>query len=34
MKYVIINTASGAEKNLNGTATIPIIEAVPVGHRA
>jgi subtilase family serine protease len=27
MKYVIINTASGVEKNLNGTATIPIIEA-------
>jgi uncharacterized membrane protein len=27
MKYVIINTVSGAEKNLNGTATIPIIEA-------
>jgi subtilase family serine protease len=27
MKYVIINTASSAEKNLNGTATIPIIEA-------
>jgi uncharacterized membrane protein len=27
MKYVIINTVSGAEKNLNGTATIPIINA-------
>jgi uncharacterized membrane protein len=27
MKYVILNTGSGAEKNLNGTATIPIIEA-------
>jgi subtilase family serine protease len=27
MKYVIINTVSSAEKNLNGTATIPIIEA-------
>jgi len=27
MKYVIINTATSGEKNLNGTATIPIIEA-------
>ena len=27
MKYVIVNTASSAEKNLNGTATIPVIEA-------
>ena len=27
MKFVIINTVSGAEKNLNGTATIPIINA-------
>ena len=27
MKYVIINTTSGAEKNLNGTASIPVIEA-------
>jgi hypothetical protein len=28
MKYVLVDTASSAEKNLNGTATIPI---VPVG---
>ena len=27
MKYVILNATSGAEKNLNGTATIPVIEA-------
>lgn len=27
MKYVIINAATSAEKNLNGTATIPIIDA-------
>jgi subtilase family serine protease len=27
MKYVLVNTASSAEKNLNGTATIPIVPA-------
>jgi subtilase family serine protease len=27
MKFVLVNTASSAEKNLNGTATIPIVPA-------
>ena len=27
MKYVLVNTANSAEKNLNGTASIPIVPA-------
>src|SRR5262249_53264425 len=26
MKYLLVNTVSGAEKNLNGTQTIPIVQ--------